>query len=330
VRTRGAAEEVGSALIERGISAAYISGDVAQTEREKIVDRLRTGALDVLVATDVAARGLDVDRIGLVVNFDVPREPETYVHRIGRTGRAGREGEALSFVTPSEQSRLRQIERTTRQSLQQVEIPSPAEVSAHRVQALLARTGARAELGRLDLYREAIAVHLAQNPDVDPVDLLAVVTALAVGDEGPQAVQHGDDLDDALSRAHLTGGARERDGDRGYDRPERGERRRADTHIAGGSPRWRVAVGHRDGLQPGALVGALTGEGGLTGKDVGKIDIFGSFALVDIPAGLTPDVIDRLARTRVAGRPLRIRQDTGPRPGQGASRPTHGPARARA
>ena len=329
VRTRGAAEEVGSALIERGISAAYISGDVAQTEREKIVDRLRTGALDVLVATDVAARGLDVDRIGLVVNFDVPREPETYVHRIGRTGRAGREGEALSFVTPSEQSRLRQIERTTRQSLQQVEIPSPAEVSAHRVQALLARTGARAELGRLDLYREAIAVHLAQNPEVDPVDLLAVVTALAVGDEGPQAVQHGDDLDDALSRAHLTGGARERDGDRGYDRPERGERRRADTHIAGGAPRWRVAVGHRDGLQPGALVGALTGEGGLTGKDVGKIDIFGSFALVDIPAGLSADTIDRLARTRVAGRPLRIRLDSGPRPGHGASRPTHGPARGR-
>ncbi|GIG20292.1 DNA helicase [Cellulomonas chitinilytica] len=331
VRTRGAAEEVGSALVERGISAAYISGDVAQTEREKIVDRLRTGALDVLVATDVAARGLDVDRIGLVVNFDVPREPETYVHRIGRTGRAGREGEALSFVTPAEQSRLRQIERTTRQSLLEVKIPTPAEVSAHRVQALLARTAARAEVGRLDLYREAIAVHLAQNPGVDPVDLLAVVAALSVGDEGPVAVQ-GDDLDDALSRAHLTGGGRERDGERGYDRPERGERRRADTHIAGGPPRWRVAVGHRDGVQPGALVGALTGEGGLTGKDLGKIDIFGSFSLVDIPGGLSAETVDRLARTRVAGRPLRIRLDTGPRPGHGASRPphgSHGPQRGR-
>ena len=113
-RTRGAAEDVGSALIEKGISAATISGDVAQKEREKIVERLRSGALDVLVATDVAARGLDVDRIGLVVNFDVPGEPEAYVHRIGRTGRAGRTGEALTFVTPHERGKLRSIERTIR------------------------------------------------------------------------------------------------------------------------------------------------------------------------------------------------------------------------
>ncbi len=238
VRTRGAAEEVGSALVERGISAAFISGDVAQTEREKIVDRLRTGALDVLVATDVAARGLDVDRIGLVVNFDVPREPEIYVHRIGRTGRAGREGEALSFVTPAEQSRLRQIERTTRQSLIQVEIPTPVEVSAHKVTGLLARTGERNELGRLDLYREAIAVHLAQNPGVDPVDLLAVVTALAVGDEGPVTAS-GDDLDDALSRAHLTGGnGRDRDNERNFDRGTTPRARRAAQPQH--AHRWRV------------------------------------------------------------------------------------------
>ncbi|AEE46058.1 DEAD/DEAH box helicase [Cellulomonas fimi] len=325
VRTRGAAEEVGSALVERGISAAHISGDVAQSDREKIVDRLRSGALDVLVATDVAARGLDVERIGLVVNFDVPREAETYVHRIGRTGRAGREGVALSFVTPAEQSRLRTIERTTRVTLEQVPIPTPAEVSAHRVALLLGRTPARAELGRLDVYREAVAAHLAAHPGTDPIELLAAVTALAVGDEGPTP-RDGDDLDDALERARLTPGRHERVG--GDDRPPR-ERRRAETHIAGGPPRWRVAVGHRDGLQPGALVGALTGEGGLTGKDVGKIDIFGSFALVDIPGGLSADVVDRLSRTRVAGRPLRIRVDTGPRPGHGASRPSHGPQRGR-
>ncbi|AEI12211.1 DEAD/DEAH box helicase [Cellulomonas gilvus] len=324
VRTRGAAEELGSALVERGVSAAFISGDVAQGDREKIVDRLRGGALDVLVATDVAARGLDVERIGLVVNFDVPREPETYVHRIGRTGRAGREGIALTFVTPAEQSRLRTIERTIRTQLEQVPIPSPAEVSAHRVRALLERVELRKQAGRLDVYREAVSQHLAASPELDARDLLATVLALAVGDEGPDA-RTADDLDDALSRATLGAERGERAGRERDGHGDPRERRRPSTHIAGGPPRWRVAVGHRDGLQPGALVGALTGEGGLTGADVGKIDIFGSFSLVDIPGGLTPDVVDRLSRARVAGRPLRIRVDSGPRPGHGASRPGHGP-----
>jgi len=321
VRTRGAAEEVGSALIEKGISAAFISGDVAQGDREKIVERLRGGALDVLVATEVAARGLDVDRIGLVVNFDVPTEPEAYVHRIGRTGRAGRSGEALTFVTPSEQHRLRAIERLTRQKLEEIAIPSPADVSAHRVEKLLTDVSARLEIGRLDLYRRAIAKHLALYPDVDPLELLAVVVALSVGDNGPapRAAQ-GDDMDDALSRARL--GA-----DRG-DRTERGGSRpssdgpRRTSHRTEGTTRYRVAVGANDGAQPGAIVGALTNEGGLTGKDLGKIDIFPSFSLVDIPGGLTPDAFDRIARARVAGRPLRIRVDDGPAP-----RATHGASR---
>ncbi|CAM5778636.1 DEAD/DEAH box helicase [Cellulomonas persica] len=332
VRTRGAAEELGSALVERGVSAAFISGDVAQGDREKIVERLRSGALDVLVATDVAARGLDVDRLGLVVNYDVPREPETYVHRIGRTGRAGREGVALTFVTPAERSRLRVIERTTRTSLEQVTIPSPAEVSAHKVRALLERVPKRAEAGRLDVYRDAVAAHLeAADGPVDVHQLLATVLALAVGDPGPGAT---DDLDDALARAAVTPERPERSGGHLRDGHATGhERRRTNTHIAGGPPRWRVAVGHRDGLQPGALVGALTGEGGLTGADVGKIDIFSSFALVDIPGGLSPEAVDRLSRARVAGRPLRIRLDSGPgpRPGHGASRGHvgHGPSRAR-
>ncbi|CAL8977289.1 ATP-dependent RNA helicase DeaD [Cellulomonas sp. T2.31MG-18] len=322
VRTREAAEQVGSALVERGVSAAYISGDVAQAEREKIVDRLRSGALDVLVATDVAARGLDVDRIGLVVNFDVPREPEAYVHRIGRTGRAGRAGEALTFVTPAEQGKLRQIERTTRVQLEQIQIPTPAQVSAHRVTSLLARADERATLGRLEAYQEAIAAHVAERPGTDLVQLLAVVAALAVGDEGPAPrPELGDDLDDALSRARLTD-APER---HGSQHTSDGGRRRTDTRRADGGTRYRVAVGHRDGVQPNALVGALTNEGGLTGKDLGKIDIFGSFSLVDIPAGLTPEVVERLSRTRVAGRPLRIRLDSGPR--DSGPRAPHGPSR---
>lgn len=319
VRTRGAAEEVGSALVERGIPAAYISGEVAQGDREKIVERLRNGTLDVLVATEVAARGLDVDRIGLVVNFDVPTEPEAYVHRIGRTGRAGRTGEALTFVTPSEQHRLRAIERTTRQRLEEIQIPSPADVSAHRVTKLLGQVEERAALGRLDLYRTAVAEHLAAHPGTDPVELVSVLAALAVGDTGPSArPTHGDDLDDALSRASLSP---ERDGQRSS---ASGSGPRRTSHRPDGALRYRIAVGHTHGAQPGAIVGALTNEGGLTGKDLGKIDIFPSFSLVEIPGGLTPEAFDRIGRARVAGRPLRIRVDEGPGPrsGQGASRPT--------
>jgi ATP-dependent RNA helicase DeaD len=321
VRTRGAAEEVGSALVERGIPAAYISGEVAQGEREKIVERLRNGTLDVLVATEVAARGLDVDRIGLVVNFDVPTEPEAYVHRIGRTGRAGRTGEALTFVTPSEQHRLRAIERTTRQRLEEIQIPSPADVSAFRVRKILGQVAERAALGRLDLYRSAVAAHLEQNPGTDPLDLVAVVAALAVGDTGPTARPAiGDDMDDALSRASLAPEGRE---SRSSSAPGAGPRRTSHRPESGGL-RYRIAVGHTHGAAAGAIVGALTNEGGLTGKDLGKIDIFPSFSLIEIPGGLTPEAFDRIGRARVAGRPLRIRVDEGPGPrtGQGASRPT--------
>ena len=324
VRTRGAAEEVGSALIERGISAAYISGDVAQGEREKIVERLRSGALNVLVATDVAARGLDVDRIGLVVNFDAPSEPEIYVHRIGRTGRAGRTGEALTFVTPSEQHRLRQIERLTRTPLTEMALPSPADVSAHRVQQLLGKVTARTEAGRLELYRESVAVFLAQHPDVDIEDLVAALAALAVGDAGPTARStHGDDLDEALSRARLSPERSDRGG-----RPEgRGENRNGPRAGAGsrrteGGTRYRVAVGTAHGALPGAIVGALTNEGGLTGKDLGKIDIFPSFSLVEIAGNLSQEAFDRISRARVAGQPLRIRLDDGPAP-----RTNHAPTR---
>ena len=206
----------------------------------------------------------------------------------------------------------------------QVEIPTPAEVSAHRVQAPARPAPARApELGRLDLYREAIAVHLAQNPDVDPVD-----AARRRSPRSPSATRarvrraRATTWTTPCPRAHLTrcaaasATASAATTVRSVASAARRHAHRRAARRAGASPSVTATA-----LQPGALVGALTGEGGLTGKDVGKIDIFGSFALVDIPDGLSPDVIDRLARTRVAGRPLRIRLDQGPRPGQGASRP---------
>jgi ATP-dependent RNA helicase DeaD len=306
-RTRGAAEEVGSALVGRGMSAATISGDVAQKDREKIVERLRGGTLDILVATDVAARGLDVERVGLVVNFDVPGEPEAYVHRIGRTGRAGRTGEAITFVTPNEQGRLRAIERLTRQRLEEVNIPSPADVSAHKVKGLLARTPERQQAGRLHLYRDAVAAFV-ESTGMDAIELAAVLAALAVGDEGP-AAQAAEEIEQ--SPLQVARGARREDDGRISFTSE--ERARTSARRAATGTRFRLAVGHTHGARPEAIVGALTGEGGLTGKDLGKIDIFASFSLVDISAELSPEALRRIGAARVGGRPLRITPDEGPR-----------------
>jgi ATP-dependent RNA helicase DeaD len=326
VRTRGTAEEVGAALVERGIPAAAISGDVPQRERERIVERLRSGSLDVLVATDVAARGLDVERIGLVVNFDVPAEPEVYVHRIGRTGRAGREGRALTFLTPHERSRLRAIERLTRTALTEVAIPTPADVAAHRASAALAAVPGRLETDRLGLYREAVERFLGDH-GVDAAELAAALLAAAVGDAGPRPRDEeeatvpagrgpGAATPGSFESARFDGehpvGARGERPPRAKDRP--GTRRVAGTV-------YRVAVGHEHGARPEAIVGAITGEGGLRGSDLGKIDIYRSFSLVEIGADLGPEAARRIGAARVAGRPLRIRLDGGPRSAGHTSRP---------
>jgi ATP-dependent RNA helicase DeaD len=314
VRTRAAAEEVGSALVARGLIAASISGDVPQKEREKIVERLRDGSLQVLVATDVAARGLDVERIGLVVNFDVPKEAESYVHRIGRTGRAGRSGEALTFIGPHERRALKNIERATKQTLAEADIPSPRDVSKHRLAALLTQVPERIERGRLELYRELIGEFVAEN-EIDPLELAAVLGAMTVGDEGPGAATE----DEEFTGARLAG--EDRHGDR-----ERGPRREG-AQTERGYTSYKIGVGHTHGARPPAIVGAITGEGGLHGKDVGKIQIFPTFSLVQIRGSLDGAQMERISRAKVGGRELRIGPDLGPRGGKGPRRDGERPFR---
>ena len=333
VRTKSTAEDVAIELAGRGIQAAAISGDVPQRERERLVERLRAGTLDVLVATDVAARGLDVDRIGLVVNFDVPREAEAYVHRIGRTGRAGRHGEAVTFLTPKEKGKLRQIERLTGTRLEEITLPSPADVSEHRARKLLSKAAARHERGRLGMYLPLVA-DSARELDIDVEELAATLLALAVGDEGPrrreerggerpQRARREENLDSegTFLSASFEGG---REKGRRAERGDRGEGRRSATRSGrreheGPGTVYRVEVGHRDRVLPGAIVGALANEGGIEGSDIGKIDILQSFSLVTIYADLSPEQLSVMGRATFAGRELRIRPDEGP--GHGWSGP---------
>lgn len=322
VRTRADVEEVSLEMSARGFRAAGISGDVAQTERERMVERLRAGTLDVLVATDVAARGLDVERISLVVNFDVPREPEAYVHRIGRTGRAGREGRSLTFFTPREHGRLRRIERLTGTPMEEVQIPSPAAVSEFRATRLLEGLGERIAKGRLELYR-GLLERACEEGDHDLLDIAAALMANAVGDAGPKPRVEKDrrprrskdegELDE--SGEFLGASFEGRDKDRPL-RPGRDSSRRRAPRSLGTAVRYRVEVGKKDRVKPGSIVGAIAGEGGVDGRDIGNIEIFPSFSLVEISADLSDDQLSRIGKGYVQGRPLRIRVDEGPGKGR--------------
>ena len=329
VRTKSTAEDVAIELAGRGIQAAAISGDVPQRERERLVERLRMGTLDVLVATDVAARGLDVDRIGLVVNFDVPREAEAYVHRIGRTGRAGRHGEAVTFLTPKEKRKLRQIERLTGTKLEEITLPSPADVSSHRARKLLDKAALRHGRGRLSMYRELVEAG-AEELGIDAAELASTLLALAVGDDGPRRREDDErprqrkrreerlDAEGTFVSASFEGG-RDRE-DRAGSRSSRGNRTEGKSGAGRGGRRhedgtgtvYRIEVGHRDRVLPGAIVGALANEGGISGSDIGKIDILQSFSLVEIHTPLNEEQLATMGRATFSGRELRIRPDQGP------------------
>ena len=308
-RTRSVTEEIAEKLRARGYSAAAINGDVAQPMREKTVNQLKSGALDVLVATDVAARGLDVERISHVVNFDIPTDTESYVHRIGRTGRAGRTGDAISFVTPRERWLVKAIEKATRQEVTEMSLPSVDEVNETRLTRFDDRiTAALAETERVDRFRDIVA-HYVRNHDVPEVDVAAALAIVAQG-ETPLLLEPDPEPSVRPARAARDG---ERPGtarDRGTDRDRGGERgpRKAPR---GGFAMYRIAVGKRHRVEPRQIVGALANEGGLRRDDFGAIQIRPDFSLVELPSPLPAGTLERLSDTRISGRLIELRPDTG-------------------
>ncbi|GAA2173249.1 DEAD/DEAH box helicase [Agrococcus versicolor] len=314
VRTRSETETVAERLRARGYTAAAISGDVAQPQREKTIEQLRDGRLDVLVATDVAARGLDVERISHVVNYDLPIDTESYVHRIGRTGRAGRTGDAISFVTPRERRMLGSIERTTGGTVEEIPMPSAGEVNASRLSKFddAITTALEAESARVERFRDIVA-HYVEHHDVPYNDVAA---ALAVVAQGPTPMLL-DEQDDVAARPPKR--ARERDDARGDDRGDRGGEDRGPRRERRGpsdATTYRLAVGSRNRVEPRQIVGALANEGGLGRDDFGRIQIRFDFTLVELPR-LDDAQLARLAETRILGKPIDIRVDSGGRPERG-------------
>jgi len=303
VRTKNETETLAEKLRARGYTASAISGDVAQAQREKTVNQLKSGKLDILVATDVAARGLDVDRISHVVNFDLPIDTESYVHRIGRTGRAGRTGDAISFVTPRERRMLTAIEKATRQPLTQMQLPSVEDVNATRLTRFDdAITAALEQTARIERFRDIIA-HYVEHHDAPESDVAAALAVVAQG-ETPLLLSPEDERAQRFDRDDRERGGRD-DRERG-DRPERRSRPSSGSLI-----KYRLAVGRRHKVEPRQIVGALANEGGLKREDFGQIDIRPDFSLVELPADLPGDVLSKLSGTRISGKLIELRPDRG-------------------
>jgi ATP-dependent RNA helicase DeaD len=322
-RTKLGTEELAAKLQARGFAAAAINGDLAQAQRERTIDQLKKGKIDILVATDVAARGLDVERISHVVNYDVPSDPESYTHRIGRTGRAGRSGQAILFITPRERGMLKAIERATRQPVAQLTLPTIKAVNDVRIAKFKDQIGEALAAGGLEMYRSLIEEY-EREQNVPAIDIAAALARMGRGDE-PLLLEKPDrepkpvpEWQDRPARAGREGFNDMRVGE---DRPARPTREafaqpresfrkeRVERAPEPGMATYRIDVGHANSVKPGNIVGAIANEGGIPSKEIGRIEIYDDYSTLDMPADLPNDLLDHLKKVWVAGRQLNITRD---------------------
>jgi ATP-dependent RNA helicase DeaD len=297
VRTKHAAEELAEKLEARGFASAPLNGDIPQNQREAPVEKLREGTLDILVATDVAARGLDVSRISHVINYDIPNDTESYVHRIGRTGRAGRSGEAILFVAPREKRLLHAIEKATNQKIDLMQLPSTESINDARVTRFKQRitdTLAEEELG---VFYQLVE-EFQQEHNVPALEIAAALARLLQGDS-PLLLNK--------EVAPPPFAERERDRDKDFSPPSKGSKGpRPDSEDAPAMRTYRLDVGEFNQAKTGQIVGAIANEAGIHGSLIRRITIHENYSTVDLPADLPAQVLKTIARARVAGRPLSI------------------------
>jgi ATP-dependent RNA helicase DeaD len=300
VRTKVSTEDLSSKLRARGFSATALNGDIPQAAREKTVDRLKKGEIDILVATDVVARGLDVERITHVVNFDIPYDTEAYVHRIGRTGRAGRSGDAILFVAPREQRMLRAIEKVSGKSIERMEIPSAKQINELRIEQFNQQIMETVEAGDLSFYQDLVD-KLIEERHVDPAIVAAALAKLSQG--GKELLL--DTRDDQRSRAADES-----------DRSERAPREQKEVKEGPIPPlqkfpdvelkRYKIQVGRIDKVKPGQIVAAIANAADLSSDYIGQIEIYDRMTTVDLPDGMPKALLKTLQKTRVAQKPMKM------------------------
>lgn len=313
VRTKNATLEVAEALERSGYNSAALNGDMNQALREQTLERLKDGRLDILIATDVAARGLDVERISLVVNYDIPMDSESYVHRIGRTGRAGRAGRALLFVENRERRLLRNIERTMKLTIPEADLPNAELLSERRLAKFAAKVQQQLESSDLDQYRALLAKLQPGEEELDVETLAAALLKMAQGERPlilpPDAPMRPRrefrERDERFERR----GERPERAPRG-DRPERAagseDRPRRERREAGDMELYRIEVGRDDGVEVRHIVGAIANEGDISSRYIGNIKLFGTHSTIELPKGMPGEVLQHFTRTRILNKPMNM------------------------
>ncbi|MFH1852875.1 MAG: DEAD/DEAH box helicase [Candidatus Neomarinimicrobiota bacterium] len=298
VRTKIATTELSEKLEARGFAAAPLNGDIQQRQREKTIAQLKAGQLNILVATDVAARGLDLDRVSHVINYDIPYDSEAYIHRIGRTGRMGRKGEAILFVSPREKRLLWAIEKATNQKIELMRLPSTADINDRRIERFKQRITDTLGAGGLEPFTQIIDQYRMES-DVPSIEIAAALAKLLQG-EIPLLLQHEQEPPRERERPEYERKSVTR------QRVSRDRPVKKFTPPTTGMERFKILVGHNHGVKPGNIVGAIANEAGLDSEFIGRIDIFDDYSTVDLPAGMPPEILELLKNVVVAGQRLNM------------------------
>jgi len=330
-RTKDSTVELADALQDVGYKVSALNGDIPQAQREQTVEQLKNGRIDILVATDVVARGLDVPRISHVINFDIPFDAETYVHRIGRTGRAGREGDAILFVTPKDKRLLQTIERVTRQKVEEMPLPDAAKINEVREQRFMTQLDVQLERGRLEPFAELLARY-QQERDADPLQMAAALAVMLykgkpfhVSDK-PRAMRtERSERTERAPRENRAGKEVRIETRKRRDNADGQDRRRAPSEPEQGMVRYRIQVGRKHGVKPSNIVGAIANEASIESRYIGRIEIYPEWSTVDLPEGMPSKVVQHLRKVWVSGQQLNINVDGAP-----SQKPREKPRAARA